>query len=227
MSRRRVVITGLGVVTSLGEVVDEMWEGVCAGTSGIKTITRWDTSKYPTKFGGECTNFDIKSPQYGIDKMGEKRLDRFGQFGLAASISAVKDAGIDFAQEDPYRCGVIIGSGSMTHDLSEFRGRALDTPAPDWVGRFADWFGEKLDAGRTDDLIDYRRQVPFAAKNHPSEDHLLPLFAALGTAGSSWRAERLHASVTYGILRMDVYAFHATSDARWSGADLTGGAPQL
>jgi 3-oxoacyl-[acyl-carrier-protein] synthase II len=57
--KRRVVITGLGVVTSLGETVDEMWENVCAGKSGIGAITRWDTSKYPTKFGGECTSFDI------------------------------------------------------------------------------------------------------------------------------------------------------------------------
>src|SRR3954470_7712818 len=109
MSRRRVVITGLGVVTSLGEVVDEMWEGVCAGQSGIKTITRWDTSKYPTKFGGECTGFDIT--KYGIDVREAKRLDRFGEFGLASAISAVKDAAIDFTKEDAYRCGVIIGSG--------------------------------------------------------------------------------------------------------------------
>jgi 4,5-DOPA dioxygenase extradiol len=109
-------------------------------------------------------------------------------------------------------CGegvLIIGSGSLTHDLSEFRGQALDAPAPDWVSRFADWFGEKLDAAKTDDLVDYRRQAPFAVKNHPSDEHLLPLYAALGAAGSSWRAERLHASATYGILRMDVYAFRS------------------
>lgn len=104
---------------------------------------------------------------------------------------------------------LIIGSGSLTHDLSEFRGQGLDAPAPDWVSRFADWFGEKLEAGRSSDLLDYRRQAPFAVKNHPSEEHLLPLFAALGAAGTSWRAERLHASATYGILRMDVYAFDA------------------
>ncbi len=109
MSRRRVVITGLGVVTSLGEVVDEVWENVCAGQSGIKPITRWDTSKYPTKFGGECTSFDVT--RYGVDTREAKRLDRFGQFGMAASVSAVRDAGIDFTGEDPYRCGVIIGSG--------------------------------------------------------------------------------------------------------------------
>jgi 4,5-DOPA dioxygenase extradiol len=102
---------------------------------------------------------------------------------------------------------LIIGSGSLTHDLSEFRGQALDAPAPDWVTRFADWFGEKLDTARTGDLVDYRRQAPFAVKNHPSDEHLLPLFAALGAAGRSWCAAHLHASATYGILRMDVYAF--------------------
>src|SRR5213082_1206492 len=107
--KRRVVITGMGVVTSLGEVVDELWENVCAGKSGITTISRWDASKYPTRFGGECASFDVT--KYGVDAREAKRLDRFGQFGLAASISAVKDAAIDFTKEDPYRCGVIIGSG--------------------------------------------------------------------------------------------------------------------
>ena len=102
---------------------------------------------------------------------------------------------------------LIIGSGSMTHDLSELRRGDIEAPAPDWVSRFADWFGEKLDAAQTEDLLDYRRQAPFAVKNHPTEEHLIPLFAALGAAGPSWRAERLHASATYGILRMDVYAF--------------------
>jgi 3-oxoacyl-[acyl-carrier-protein] synthase II len=106
---RRVVITGLGVITSLGESVDEMWEALCAGRSGIKNITRWDASKYPVRFGGECTDFDIT--RYGIDKREAKRLDRFGQFGVAASINAVKDSGLDFNAEDRYRCGVVIGSG--------------------------------------------------------------------------------------------------------------------
>jgi 3-oxoacyl-[acyl-carrier-protein] synthase II len=115
-NRRRVVVTGLGVVTSLAETVDGMWENVCAGKSGIGAVTRFDFSKYPvrfggecTKFGGECTAFDIT--KYGIDVREAKRLDRFGQFGLASAISAVKDAGIDFTKEDAYRCGVIIGSG--------------------------------------------------------------------------------------------------------------------
>ena len=107
--RRRVVITGLGVVTSLGESADEMWENLCAAKSGIIHVTRWDTSKSPVKFGGECTRFDVT--KYGIDVREAKRLDRFGQFGLAASISAVRDAGVAFDQEDRTRCGVLIGSG--------------------------------------------------------------------------------------------------------------------
>jgi 3-oxoacyl-[acyl-carrier-protein] synthase II len=109
MSRRRVVVTGLGVITSLGESVDEVWDALCAGKSGIGPITRWDTSTYPVKIGGECTHFDVT--KYGIDVREAKRLDRFGQFGLAASVNAVKDSGIDFEKEDRFRCGVIIGTG--------------------------------------------------------------------------------------------------------------------
>lgn len=112
---------------------------------------------------------------------------------------------------------LIIGSGSMTHDLSEFRGHGPNDPAPDWVNAFADWFDSALSAGRTDDLLDYRRQAPFAVKNHPSEEHLLPFYAALGAAGENARAMRLHASATYGVLRMDVYAFSADAESARSG----------
>jgi len=112
---------------------------------------------------------------------------------------------------------LIIGSGSMTHDLSEFRGHGPNDPAPDWVNAFADWFDSALSAGRTDDLLDYRRQAPFAVKNHPSEEHLLPFYAALGAAGENARAMRLHASATYGVLRMDVYAFSADPESARSG----------
>jgi len=109
MARRRVVVTGLGVVTSLGETYDGMWDKLCAGESGITPIRRWDASKYPVRIGGECIGFDIS--KYGVDVREAKRIDRFAQFALAASISAVKDASIDFAKEDPTRCGVLIGTG--------------------------------------------------------------------------------------------------------------------
>ena len=123
---RRVVITGLGVVTSLGEVVDELWESLCAGKSGIGPVTRWDNSKYPTRFGGECSRFDVTKYD-GVDVKDARRLDRFGQFGLAASISAVADSGIDFSKEDSYRAGVIVGSGIGGIETLEEQNKILNT----------------------------------------------------------------------------------------------------
>jgi len=124
MTKRRVAITGLGIVTSLGETVDELWENVCAGKSGITTLTRWDHSQYPVHFGGECAKFDVT--KYGIDFREAKRMDRFGQFGLAASVSAVKDSGLDFSKENTARCGVIIGSGIGGIETIEEQKKVLD-----------------------------------------------------------------------------------------------------
>ena len=98
MNKRRVVVTGLGVVTSLGESVDEMWENVCAGKSGIGPIRRWDCSKYPVRIGGECYSFDLARYQEeatrhsggdGERTLHPKRMDRFGQFAVAASLSFI------------------------------------------------------------------------------------------------------------------------------------------
>jgi 4,5-DOPA dioxygenase extradiol len=108
---------------------------------------------------------------------------------------------------------LIIGSGSLTHDLSEFRGHDPNDPAPEWVNSFANWIHASLESGATNDLLDYRHRAPFATKNHPTEEHLLPLYCALGSVGVQPRTERLHASSTYGILRMDVYAFEAMNSA--------------
>lgn len=103
---------------------------------------------------------------------------------------------------------LIVGSGSFTHDLSSFREyyNALHAPAPAWVDQFADWMTDAIEEGRIDDLLAYRNRAPQAVRNHPTEEHLLPLFVALG-AGSVGRAEHLHASTTHGILRMDAFAF--------------------
>lgn len=114
MSRRRVVITGLGVITSLGETVDGMWDNLCAGKSGIGAITRWDPSSYPSRFGGECTSFDLTKldvSKFTSERLLPKRMDRFGQFAVAASVHAVNDSGLDFEKTDRFRCGVVIGSG--------------------------------------------------------------------------------------------------------------------
>ncbi|HEX8911431.1 MAG TPA: beta-ketoacyl-ACP synthase II, partial [Humisphaera sp.] len=134
MAKRRVVITGLGVVTSLGESVDVVWDHLCAGTSGIGLVRRWDTSTYPVKIGGECFDFDLQKYKeaYAKHKRSDEdeiprpnRTDRFAQFGIAASISAVNDSGIDFKAEDATRCGVIIGTGIGGIETIEEQNRIL------------------------------------------------------------------------------------------------------
>ncbi|QPQ55683.1 dioxygenase [Allosphingosinicella flava] len=102
---------------------------------------------------------------------------------------------------------LIVGSGSFTHDLSSFRdyAHAIDAPEPVWVTEFAHWMDAAIQEQRTADLLDYRSRAPSAARNHPTEEHLLPLFLAMGAGGAA--AKRLHASTIHGILRMDVYAF--------------------
>jgi len=115
---------------------------------------------------------------------------------------------------------LIVGSGSFTHDLSEFRGHGPNDPAPDWVNGFADWFDRALAEERVADLVAYRDRATYARKNHPTEEHLLPLYVALGAAGADARTERLHASTTYGVLRMDVYAFGKARSLDESSDDL-------
>lgn len=101
---------------------------------------------------------------------------------------------------------LIVGSGSLTHDLASFGEyrNAIAAPEPDWVGGFADWMSAALKERRTTDLLRYRTLAPHAVRNHPSEEHLLPLFVAMGAGGP---AHHLHASATYAILRMDVFSF--------------------
>jgi 4,5-DOPA dioxygenase extradiol len=104
---------------------------------------------------------------------------------------------------------LIVGSGSFTHDLSSFRQyrNAIDAPEPEWVTRFTDWMADALGEQRLADLLAYRSLAPEAVRNHPTEEHLLPIFVALGAGAGS--VHHLHKSSTHGILRMDVYAFGA------------------
>src|SRR5438874_7069909 len=97
MSRRRVVITGMGVICPLGEQVDVYWERLLAGESGVATIRRFDASPFDVRFGGECAEFD---PTRYIDPRMVKRIDRFAQFAQAAAVNAVKDAGLDTTKID-------------------------------------------------------------------------------------------------------------------------------
>lgn len=108
MDRRRVVITGLGCITALSESVEELFQALCEGRSGVSTVTSFDASQFSVHFGGEIKNFDVT--KY-IDKREANRMDRFSQFAVAGAIQAVKDSGLDFSKEDPYRMGAIVGTG--------------------------------------------------------------------------------------------------------------------
>jgi 4,5-DOPA dioxygenase extradiol len=101
---------------------------------------------------------------------------------------------------------MILASGSFTHDLRSVNWRGPNE-APVWVTEFADWVNAALAEGRVDDLVNYRRLAPHAVRNHPTEEHFLPLFVALGAGGL--HAAHLHQSLTFSVLRMDAFAFAA------------------
>ncbi len=100
---------------------------------------------------------------------------------------------------------LVIASGNLTHNLMDYR--LSVAAAPDYVRRFADWFAQQLVEGKLDALLDYRRRAPDAQRAHPTEEHLLPLFVALGAAGDSPRVERFHAGIQDRVLAMDAYRF--------------------
>jgi 3-oxoacyl-[acyl-carrier-protein] synthase II len=108
MSKRRVVITGLGCITALAEAADKLFAELCQGKSGVSNIESFDASAFPVKFGGEIKSFDVT--KY-VDQRESKRMDRFSQFAMAAAIQAVNDSGLDFSREDTSRIGVIVGTG--------------------------------------------------------------------------------------------------------------------
>jgi 4,5-DOPA dioxygenase extradiol len=102
---------------------------------------------------------------------------------------------------------LILASGGATHNLAYFRRYALSDAAPDWVNGFREWIAAAVADGRDTDLLDYRRIAPHAAENHPTEEHFLPLFVALGARTLGTPGRRMHASDTYGVLAMDAYRF--------------------
>ena len=107
---RRVVVTGMGVVTALGFEVSEFWDNICAGKSGVNPIRRFDVANFKVRFGGEIQGFHLAEQMTLLEKE-IRRLDRFVQFAMAASHKALRDSGIDLEAGDPYLHGVLIGSG--------------------------------------------------------------------------------------------------------------------
>ena len=108
MSKRRVVVTGLGIVSPVGSTVDSAWDAVLNGRSGIAPVTRFDVSNFPVRFGGAVKDFDVA--QY-IPAKEARRMDEFMHYGVAAGMQAVTDSGIDFSKTDPAMCGAVCGAG--------------------------------------------------------------------------------------------------------------------
>jgi len=108
VSKRRVVVTGLGIISPVGSTVASAWEAVLNGRSGIGPITRFDVSNFPVRFGGSVHGFELE--KY-ISTKDARRMDEFMQYGVAAGMQAVVDSGTDFEKVNRDRCGVITGSG--------------------------------------------------------------------------------------------------------------------
>jgi 3-oxoacyl-[acyl-carrier-protein] synthase II len=108
VSTRRVVVTGLGALTPIGNTADEFWSALLQGRSGVGPITKFDATDYPTRIAGEIKNFD---PLVFVDKKDARRLDPFLQYAMACAVMAVQDAALDTEKVDGTRFGVLIGSG--------------------------------------------------------------------------------------------------------------------
>ena len=106
--KRRVVVTGMGAITPIGNDIGEIWESLKNGKGGIGKITKFDASDYPVNIAGEVKDF---KPEDYIDRKSQKKMDLFSQYAVCSSAQAVRDSGINFENEDPERVGVIVGSG--------------------------------------------------------------------------------------------------------------------
>ena len=102
---------------------------------------------------------------------------------------------------------LILASGGATHNLREFGRFQYESEPPAWVTEFRQWLAERTEAGAVEDLVHYRERAPHAVRNHPTEDHFVPFFAALGAGSPQPKAKRIHTSTTFGILAMDSYRF--------------------
>lgn len=128
-------MTGLGVVTPLGCELDDVWDALCRGQSGVGTIQRFDCRDFKVRFGGEIRQFDAAT-HIQIDSRDLRRADRFSQFALVAAEKAIRQAGIDFGIGDAYRYGVLVGSGIGGLDEIELQHSVLFDRGPDRISPF-------------------------------------------------------------------------------------------
>ena len=139
MKPRRVVITGLGALTPIGNTLPDYWEGLLSGVSGAAPITHFDASKFKTKFACELKGFD---PLNFMDRKEVRKCDRFAQYALVATDEAIQDAGLDFDKEDKDRIGVIWGAG--IGGLETFQNEVLNFGNGDGSPRFNPFFIPKM-----------------------------------------------------------------------------------
>lgn len=139
---KRVAVTGMGAITPLGNSVDEFWQSIIAGKSGAAPLTKFDSSKFKTRFGCEVTNFD--AAQY-IEKKEIKKYDLYTQYAIAATDQAINDAGLDFTKIDEterYETGVIWASGNG--GMSTFEDQLKEFHSGDGTPRFSPYFIPKM-----------------------------------------------------------------------------------
>ncbi|WP_114792196.1 beta-ketoacyl-ACP synthase II [Niabella yanshanensis] len=139
MEFKRVVITGMGALTPLGNTVDEYWNGLINGVSGAAPITQFDATKFRTRFACEVKNFE---PTNFLDKKEARKIDRFSQFALVASDQAMADAGLTKDNINPDRIGVVLGSG--IGGLITFQNEVMDFAKGDGTPRFNPFFIPKM-----------------------------------------------------------------------------------
>lgn len=133
MTKRRVVITGLGLVTPVGNTVDSTWQALLVGQSGIAPITKFDASEFSTRFSGSVKDFDVE--QY-LSRKDARKMDLFIQYGMAAGIQAMRDSGLEMDKEDPTRVGTAIGAGMGGMWLIEQNHSALMAGGPRKISPF-------------------------------------------------------------------------------------------
>ncbi len=131
--KRRVVVTGLGVVTAISCKVDDLWQRILAGESGVHPVRLFDTSDLKVTFGGDIYDWD---PSEYMDSKDAKRVDRFTQFAMVAGTDAMRDSGLEMAQEDSSRCGVVLGTGIGGLGEIETQMSRLMAKGPDRVSAF-------------------------------------------------------------------------------------------
>ena len=139
MALKRVVVTGLGAITALGNTVEEYWQGLTDGVSGCDTIAQFDASKFKTKFACEVKNFD---PTVYLDRKEARKMDRFTQFAIVAADEAVKDAGLTPQNAKADRVGVIFGSG--IGGIITFQEEVINFAQGDGTPRFNPFFIPKM-----------------------------------------------------------------------------------